>query len=57
MLGRTHKTTVYDIEGYGTVPENLRRSERIREYIEERFIEHPEEFTPFYSLSEERRRL
>ena len=49
MLGSTHKTTAYDIEGYGTVPESL-RSTRIVNYIKERFIEHPEEFEPFYPL-------
>jgi len=56
MLGGTHKTTAYDIEGYGTVPESLRLSNRISEYIEERFVEHPEEFVPYYPLPKARRR-
>ena len=55
MLGGTHKTTAYDIEGYGTIPRSL-LSERINECIEERFVEHPEEFEPYYPLSEARRR-
>ena len=54
MLGRTHKTTVHDVAGYGTVPGSLRYDERIREYVEERFLEHPEEFRPYYPLTERR---
>ena len=57
MLGSTHTTTAYNIEGYGTVPESLHHSARISEYIKERFLEHPETFEPYYALSVERRKF
>ena len=52
MLGGTHKTTAYDVEGYGLVPEGLRHSNRIDNHIRGRFLKYPEEFIPYYSLRE-----
>jgi hypothetical protein len=54
MLGGTHKTTAYDIYGYGTVPRNVKYDERTKEHILEQFEKNKDDFVEFYSLSSRR---
>jgi hypothetical protein len=44
MLGPTHESTTYDVEGWGTVSHSLQFDTAVQEYILEQFANHREEF-------------
>jgi len=52
MLGSTHKSTKYDVPELGTTSLAPRFDSQVHEHILEQFRQFPEEFAPYYSLSE-----